>query len=121
MKNNIICVATIFSGDPPKRNQRIMPSRKKAKGKARKAAKEAKEAEAAKESRTVVNVAAASQQHVQEESLNAMMQQLRISAPSPTMCRHGYPPLSTGDEKICLEFINEYMIVSTWGKVSALR
>ena len=85
-----------------------MPSRKKAKGKARKAAKEAKE----EESRAEVNVAAASQQHVQEESLNAIMQRLRINAPSPTMCRHWCPLLSADDEKICLEFINAFIITA---------
>ena len=85
-----------------------MPSRKKAKGKARRAVKEAKAKAKAEESPAVVNVAD-SQQHVQEESLDAMMQRFRISAPSSTMCRHGYPPLSTGDEKICLEFINAFV------------
>ena len=84
-----------------------MPSRKKAKGKARKAAKEAK-AKQEEDSRAEGGVAAG-QQHVQEESFEEMMQRLRISAPSPTMCRHGCPPLSAGEEKICLEFINAFI------------
>ena len=83
-----------------------MPSRKKAKGKARKAAKEAKAKE--EESRAVGEVAA-NQRRVQEKSVEELMQRLRISAPSPTMCRHGCPPISTGDEKICLEFINAFI------------
>ena len=87
-----------------------MPSRKKAKGKARKAAKEAKAKEEG--SQAVVAEVAASQQQAQEESHEAVMQRLRISAPSPTMCRHGYPPLSTGDEKICLEFINAFITIA---------
>ena len=82
-----------------------MPSRKKAKGKARKAAKEAKE----EESQTVVNMADG-QRQVQEGSFEEMMQRLRISAPSPTMCRHGCPSISAGAEKICCGFIDEFMI-----------
>ena len=80
-----------------------MPSRKKAKGKARKAAKEAK-AKQEEESRAVI---AANQR--QEGSLGAQLQRLRISAPSPSMCRHGCPSLSGGDEKICLEFISKFI------------
>ena len=86
-----------------------MPSRKKAKGKARKAAKEAK---AKEEESRAVGVVAASQQHVPEERLKAMMQRLRISAPSPTLCRHGCPHLSAGEEKICLEFIDAFNIAA---------
>ena len=67
-----------------------MPSRKKAKGKARKAAKEAK---AKEESRAVVAVAD-SQRPVQEESLEVQMQRLIISAASPTMC-----------EQVCLLYL----------------
>ena len=86
-----------------------MPSRKKAKGKVRKAAKEAKAKEG--ESRTVAE-AAVNQRQVQEEKLDAMMQRLRISAPSSTMCRHGYPPLSADEEKICCEFIDEFITIA---------
>ena len=86
-----------------------MPSRKKAKGKARKAAKEAKEAEAAKESQAVAEVAANQRQ---EGSLEAQMQQLKISTPSPTTCSHGYSPISTDEDKICCEFINAFIITA---------
>ena len=88
----------------------IMPSRKKAKGKARKAAKEAK-AVKAEERRAV----AAVNNQRQEESVEAQMQQLVISALSPELCRHGFPhyslspSLSPGDIKICTEFINAYI------------
>ena len=82
-----------------------MPSRKKAKGKARKAAKEAK----AKEEESKVMEVAASQRQVQEEKLEERMERVRISDPSPTVCRHGCPPLSAGEEKICLEFTNAYL------------
>ena len=79
-----------------------MPSRKKAKGKARKAAKEAKE----KESREAVVGAAANQR--QGESVQALMQQLRISASSSTKCWHGMIfPYEDGDE-ICLNFIDAF-------------
>ena len=71
-----------------------MPSRKKAKGKARKAAKEAKAKE--EESRAVI---AANQQ--QEGSLEAQLQRLIISQ----QCKHGCPSFSADEEKICLEFI----------------
>ena len=84
-----------------------MPSRKKAKGKARKAAKEAKAKAKDEESWAVVNVATRQRR---EEWLEAKLQQLRISAPSPTtMCRHGLAQLSAGEEKICLEFINAFI------------
>ena len=78
-----------------------MPSRKKAKGKARKAAKEAKE----KESRAVVT---ANQR--QERSLAMQLQQLKISsAASPTQCFHDRLPLSAGDQKICRDFISTFL------------
>ena len=80
-----------------------MPSRKKAKGKARKAAKEAK----AKEEESRAEGMAANQR--QEGSLEAQLRQLKISAPSSSMCRHGCPPLSAGEEKICCEFINAFI------------
>ena len=85
---------------PLGRKQRIMPSRKKAKGKARKAAKEAKAKEG--ESRALVAVAANQRQ---EESVEAQMQQLEINATSK--CLHGSRPFS-GDMHICLEFINVF-------------
>ena len=81
-----------------------MPSRKKAKGKARKAAKEAREAGAKEESEAVVNVAANQQQ---ERSLEAQMQQLEINAAFPKTCMHGRPP--PGEEKICEKFISVYI------------
>ena len=76
-----------------------MPSRKKAKGKARKAAKEAKAKE--EESRAVGEVGAC-QRRVEEE-------RLMLSAASPTLCRHGYPPLSLDNYKICREFIDAFV------------
>ena len=76
-----------------------MPSRKKAKGKARKAAKEAKE-----ENRAVV---AAGQR--QEQSLTMQMQRLRINASPPTVCRHGFPLLSDVEAKIYVEFIETFI------------
>ena len=75
-----------------------MPSRKKAKGKARKAAKAKEE-----ESRAVVNVTADQRQ---EESLEARMQRLIING---TLCRHGCPLLSAAEEKICEKFISAYI------------
>ncbi len=85
-----------------------MPSRKKAKGKARKAAKEAKAKEG--ESRTVAE-AAVNQRQVQEEKLEERMERVIINDPFPTMCRHGCPPLSAGDQNIFKDFINEFMII----------
>ena len=84
-----------------------MPSRKKAKGKARKAAK-AREAEAkAKEEESRAVEVAAGQR--QEESLEAQIQRLMVSASSPELCRHGYPSLSAGEEKVCEDFIQAFM------------
>ena len=80
-----------------------MPSRKKAKGKARKAAKEAKEAEAKEESEAVAEVAAGQRQ---EGSVEAQMQQLQINAASPKTCMHGPPP---GEENICEDFIKAFI------------
>jgi hypothetical protein len=79
-----------------------MPSRKKAKGKARKAAKEAKE----EEDRAVVNVAAGQRQ---ERSLATQLQRLVISA--KTKCFHGRHPLSAGETKICRDFIAAFLTV----------
>ena len=81
-----------------------MPSRKKAKGKARKAAKKAKAKE--EESRAVVEVAANKRQ---EGSLEAQLHQLVISDIEPRKCEHGLIQLSAGEEKICLELINAYL------------
>ena len=81
-----------------------MPSRKKAKGKARKAAKEAKAKE--EESQAAVEVAAGQRQG---ESVEAMMQRLGINVASPKLCGHGYPCLSAGEEDICIEFINAFI------------
>ena len=87
-----------------------MPSRKKAKGKARKAAKEAKAKAKAKakedESRAVV---AANQR--QDESVEAWIQRLEINDATSQECWHGLVPLSAGEEKICMEFIETYFIV----------
>ena len=78
-----------------------MPSRKKAKGKARKAAKEARE----EESRAVVNETV-QQRQVQDESLEAQVVQRRMIC---QQCRHGSPSLSTDEKKICLEFIDAFI------------
>ena len=84
-----------------------MPSRKKAKGKARRAVKEAKAKQ--EESRAVVEVAV-SQQHVQKKTFQAVMQQLRFDAASSMRCRHGLViNLSVGEEKICMEFISAFI------------
>ena len=79
-----------------------MPSRKKAKGKARKAAKQAKAKE--EESRAVVEAAG----QRQEESVEAQLQRLIINATSPKLCRHGLDQSSSGEQKICLDFINAF-------------
>ena len=81
-----------------------MPSRKKAKGKARKAAKEAKAKE--EESRAVI---AANQR--QEGSLEAQMQLLTIDNVTSQQCMHGCPSLSTDEEKICMDFIDAFIAV----------
>ena len=80
-----------------------MPSRKKAKGKARKAAKEAK---AKEEGSRAVEVAANQRQ---EESVETQMQRMIISAASPKICAHGWPSLSADEEKIFEDFINAYL------------
>ena len=82
-----------------------MPSRKKAKGKARKAAKEAK---AKEESRAVVEMAANQRQ---EESLETQLQRLILNAASPKICTHGWPSLSADEGKIFEDFINAYIDV----------
>ncbi len=76
-----------------------MPSRKKAKGKARKAAKEA-----AKEEKSET-AAAADQRQRQEESLGAQMQRLEISRGLLINCRHG----ADGTPLICVEFIGTFI------------
>ena len=85
-----------------------MPSRKKAKGKARKAAEGAKEAEAAKakeeESRAL---ALADQQH--NESIEALLHRLVINDVTLQKCQHGYAPSSPGEAKTCTDFINEFI------------
>ena len=83
-----------------------MPSRKKAKGKARKAAKEAKAKE--EESQAVVEVAANQRQ---EESVEARIQRLMINATPPKLCMHGRDAVSPGDREICDDFINAFMAV----------
>ena len=82
-----------------------MPSRKKAKGKARKAAKEAKEAEDKdKESRAL---AMADQQ--QNESIEALLHRIVIDDVARQKCEHGLIQLSPGEEKICKDFIAEFI------------
>ena len=83
-----------------------MPSRKKAKGKARKAAKEAAKA---KESQTEAVVAASASATHQEGSLEALMQRLQIIHPTSTNCDHGMSFISPRDEKICQDFINAFL------------
>ena len=85
-----------------------MPSRKKAKGKAR---KEAKKAEAKEEGSRAVGMAA-SQRQVEEEKLEERMERASINDPSPTLCRHGYPKLSSDEENICREFIKAFIITA---------
>ena len=86
----------------------IMPSRKKAKGKARKAAKEAKAKE--EESQAAVEMAA---NQGQEELIEAQLQRLIIDAVSPKRCRHGCPSpsLSADEKKMFKDFINAYIDV----------
>ena len=78
-----------------------MPSRKKAKGKARRAAKAA----AKEESQAVT----ANQR--QESSLEAQMQRLVINNATPLKCRHGFVHLSPGEKKIFEDFINAFIAV----------
>ena len=77
-----------------------MPSRKKAKGKARKAAK------AKEESRVVV---AAGQR--QEESVEAQMQGLKFNHITYVDCKHGCSLLSDSEAKIYVEFIETFIAV----------
>ena len=81
-----------------------MPSRKKAKGKARKAAKKAK---AKEESEAVMEVAADQRQ---EGTLEAHMQRLAISNATTEECWHGLLP-SSDEVKICGDFINAFLAV----------
>lgn len=86
-----------------------MPSRKKAKGRARRAAKEAK----AKKEEDSHTVAAAADQR-QEGSLEAQMQRLQINAiTEKKCCLHGIAPVSPSDVKICNDFIHEFIAVLT--------
>ena len=90
-----------------------MPSRKKAKGKARKAAKETKAKEG--ESRAVSGVVEGSRavveaNQVKERSLETRFERLIInSSSSDDMCRHGFPPLSSDEGKIFEGFINAFI------------
>ncbi len=90
----------------------MMPSRKKARGKARKVAKEAKAK--AKESQAAVEVeeveASSDQRLVEEGSLAAQLQRLGINAAtSSNRCVHGRPPMSHGEEKILHDFIDAFV------------
>ena len=76
-----------------------MPSRKKAKGKARKAAKE--------KSRAGQVEVAAGQRQV--GSLEAQMQGLQINQFIDVGCKHGRPLLSNSDAKIFVEFIETFI------------
>ena len=82
-----------------------MPSRKKAKGKARKAAKEAKAKEEENRVRAVVEVA---DNQRQEESLEQQMERLVIYD-SKQLCWHGRPPLSPDEAEVYKEFIIAYL------------
>ena len=86
-----------------------MPSRKKAKGKARKAAKqaEAKEAEAANSKEEESQAMVANQR--QRGELDAHIQWLMIKNAKPMNCKHGCL-LSDGDQKICKDFINAFIV-----------
>mmetsp|Transcript_23361 Transcript_23361/g.46517 ORF Transcript_23361/g.46517 Transcript_23361/m.46517 type:complete len:269 (-) Transcript_23361:139-945(-) len=86
-----------------------MPSRKKAKGRARRAAKEAK----AKKEEDSHTVAAAADQR-QEGSLEAQMQRLQINAiTGKKCCLRGIAPVSPSDVKICNDFIHKFIAVLT--------
>ena len=84
-----------------------MPSRKKARGKARKAAKEAKAKEAAKEEESQ----AVNQPPREGSSLEEQMQRLVISNDTPLKCQHGLVHISPGEEKICQNFIHAFIAV----------
>ncbi len=90
-----------------------MPSRKKAKGKARKAAKEAKAKQEAEESQEAVEVeASADQRQVEEGSLEAQLQRLGINAAtSSKSCKHVSPLFSSDGAKGCLKLVNEFIAV----------
>lgn len=85
-----------------------MPSRKKAKGKARRAAKEAKaaveEEEADEQAALVIN---------QDRSLEAQMQRLTIDdllrESDAVQCRHGLEKLESGEEQLCEAFMWEFL------------
>mmetsp|Transcript_15537 Transcript_15537/g.23925 ORF Transcript_15537/g.23925 Transcript_15537/m.23925 type:complete len:89 (-) Transcript_15537:683-949(-) len=83
-----------------------MPSRKKAKGKARKAAKEAAKAEEGKRQAVIAN-----QRQVGPHE--ALMQRLNISA-TPLSCKHGYGlvALTPSDLKICQDVIRTFLLYS---------
>jgi hypothetical protein len=85
-----------------------MPSRKKAKGKARKAAKEVKAK--AEESRAVAEVAVGQRQ---EGSLESQLHRIVISDVASQKCQHGLGQLSADEEKICEDFINACLAVFT--------
>ena len=78
-----------------------MPSRKKAKGKARRAARAGKEEESQA-------VAAAADQR-QEGSLELMTQRLIFNSATPQCCKHGLAPSPSTEEKICIEFIHTFI------------
>eukprot|EP00984_Skeletonema_dohrnii_P016810 scaffold7526_cov115-Skeletonema_dohrnii-CCMP3373.AAC.9 len=83
-----------------------MPSRKKARGKARKAAKEAAKAEEGERQAVIAN-----QRQVGPHE--ALMQWLSINVATPPKCQHGLVDLSPGDLKICQDFIRTFIAVFT--------
>ncbi len=88
-----------------------MPSRKKAKGQARKAAKEAAKAKE-KESQSV----AAINNQQEDETLEAQMKMLQIfNSQSRKFCAHGSPAISDGDFRLCQDFIDAFQTVTASG------
>ncbi len=87
-----------------------MPSRKKAKGQARRAAKAEAEAAAKKNEAKEGQAVAINQQ--EDASLVALLNRLGINvANTPEQCKHGYPPMSPRDEKILQDFMNAFNAV----------
>ena len=89
-----------------------MPSRKKAKGKARRAAKQEQAKEEAVEEKSQAVVAAGNR--LQERPLEAQMQRLQINS-TAINCLHGLDSLSPDDAQICEDFINAFIIVYNAG------
>jgi len=45
--------------------------------------------------------------------LELKMMRLQIDSATPIICHHGLVPLSSGEQKICLNFINTFMTLHT--------